>query len=162
MVFLTKNSRVAHLWSRTTLVKSQKKLYRKRTFSIESWFTSQLFNEKRMNTTIIKESNNSRIHLFVMWFKPVMIKGGGINASIICIETLFLAEYCGFGWVVGTFFWVFWFFSWSLARRNLMFSPPPLELYELIWWKALFSPFLTNPLRLWRTKNYQLERKSTV
>ena len=99
MVFLTKNSRVAHLWSRTTLVKRQKKLYRKSTFSIKSWITSQLFNEK------------------VNLFKPVMIKGGGINASIICIETLFLAEYCGFGWVVGIFFWVFWF-CFVIARKT--------------------------------------------
>ena len=36
-------------------------------------------------------------------------KGGGINVYIICIVTLFLAEYCGFGWVVGTFVWIFWF-----------------------------------------------------
>ena len=28
--------------------------------------------------------------------------GGGINVYIICIVTLFLAEYCGFGWVVPT------------------------------------------------------------
>ena len=35
--------------------------------------------------------------------------GGGINVYIICIVTLFLAEYCGFGWVVGTFVWIFWF-----------------------------------------------------
>ena len=36
--------------------------------------------------------------------------GGGINVYIIYIVTLFLAEYCGFGWVVGTFFWIFWFY----------------------------------------------------
>ena len=39
----------------------------------------------------------------------VCCKGGGINVYIICIVTLFLAEYCGFGWVVGTFVWIFWF-----------------------------------------------------
>ena len=36
-------------------------------------------------------------------------EGFGIKDSIICIVTLFLAEYCGFGWVVSTFIWVFWF-----------------------------------------------------
>ena len=36
-------------------------------------------------------------------------KVDGINVYIICIVTLFLAEYCGFGWVVGTFVWIFWF-----------------------------------------------------
>ena len=48
------------------------------------------------------------------WFTG---QGLGINASIICIETLFLAEYCGFGWVVGTFFWVFWF-CFVIARKT--------------------------------------------
>ena len=46
-----------------------------------------------------------------------MCEGGGINVSIICIVTLFLAEYCGFGWVVGTFFWVFWF-CFGIAWRT--------------------------------------------
>ena len=36
-------------------------------------------------------------------------KSGGINVYIICIVTLFLAEYCGLGWVVGTFVWILWF-----------------------------------------------------
>ena len=36
-------------------------------------------------------------------------QGDGINVHIICIVMLFLAEYCGFDWVVGAFFWIFWF-----------------------------------------------------
>ena len=43
----------------------------------------------------------------------------GINSSIICIVTLFLAEYCGFGWVVGTFFWVFWFCFAIACKKKL-------------------------------------------
>ena len=55
----------------------------------------------------------------------------GINVSIICIETLFLAEYCAFGWVVGTYSWVFWFcfaIAWKFAggrRRPSASSDPP-------------------------------------
>ena len=67
-----------------------------------------------------------------------MWEGGGINVSIICIVTLFLAEYCGFGWVVGTFFWVFWFCFgiawrtkfkhwWSLVLRRAGPPLPPLR-----------------------------------
>ena len=67
-----------------------------------------------------------------------MWEGGGINVSIICIVTLFLTEYCGFGWVVGTFFWVFWFCFgiawrtkfkhwWSLVLRRAGPPLPPLR-----------------------------------
>ena len=50
-----------------------------------------------------------------------MWQAGGINVSIICIVTLFLAEYCGFGWVVGTFFWVFCFcfgIAWTTKFKH--------------------------------------------
>ena len=36
-----------------------------------------------------------------------MIDYLGINGTITCIVTLFLAEYCGFGWVVDTLFLIF-------------------------------------------------------
>ena len=50
------------------------------------------------------------LKMIMEYFKHAkMWKCGGINVSIICIVTLLLAEYCGFGWVVGTFFWVFCF-----------------------------------------------------
>ena len=61
----------------------------------------------------------------------------GINVSIICIETLFLAEYCAFGWVVGTFFWVFWFcfaIAWKFAggrRRPSASSDPPANFQAI-------------------------------
>ena len=45
----------------------------------------------------------------------------GINGTITCIVTLFLAEYCGFGWVVGTFFWVFCFcfgIAWTTKFKH--------------------------------------------
>ena len=50
----------------------------------------------------------------------------GINGTITCIVTLFLAEYCGIGWVVDTLFLIFWFFlaiAWKFAGRH---AGPPL------------------------------------
>ena len=83
-------------------------------------------------------------------------KGGGINVYIICIVTLFLAEYCGFGWVVGTFFWIFWFYF-----RNRL--------------KMLYFQFLKVRLKICRgsssaiakknrniRKKFQLSAKSTI
>ena len=68
-------------------------------YSCREYFERLLYNLARYCWKMIME-----------YFKHAkMWKGGGINVSIICIVTLFLAEYCGFGWVVGTFFWVFWF-----------------------------------------------------
>ena len=76
-----------------------------------------------------------------------MIDYFGINGTITCIVTLFLAEYCGFGWVVGTFVWcfdyifaiawkcyilIFFAFAWKFAggrRRPSASSDPPANFH---------------------------------
>ena len=59
--------------------------------------------------------------IFFWSSKSMIIDYFGINGTITCIVTLFLAEYCGFGWVVGTFFWVFCFcfgIAWTTKFKH--------------------------------------------
>ena len=75
----------------------------------------------------------------------------GINVSITCIETLFLAEYCAFGWVVGTFFWVFWFcfaIAWKFAGESDNVSIHVIETFMPI----LNFDFL---IGYWVTKSFR-------
>ena len=107
--------RFCNLWNfgRSTLVFLTK-------FSkIEKYRLSRGFSKKILDF-LCWVLENTLIPDFESWMRATQLfwrslifqltcKGGGINVCIICIVTLFLAEYCGFGWVVGTFFWIFWF-----------------------------------------------------
>ena len=74
-----------------------------------------------------------------------------MKVCIICIVTLFLAEYCGFGWVVGTFVWIFWF-CFRIRLKILYFH------YLKVRWK-IFRKISKRTFKKWKHNIFKPLRK---